>query len=139
MRLEKGFLHWKADILTEFDPFETGLDRFVKIDKADFIGKAALLGRVEAGPQRLLVTLSVDTKDAPSHGGASVRLDGRIVGTVTSAGWGHRTGLNLVYAFVDPAHAAIGTALTVDVIGAPVAAQVIKSGPYDPHYSLMRS
>jgi len=29
MRLEKGYLHWKADILTEFDPFETGLDRFV--------------------------------------------------------------------------------------------------------------
>jgi dimethylglycine dehydrogenase len=29
MRMEKGFLHWKADLLTEFDPFETGLDRFV--------------------------------------------------------------------------------------------------------------
>ena len=87
----------------------------------------------------MLVTLSVDTKDAPSHCGASVRLDRRILGTVTSAGWGHRTGLNLVYAFMDPAHAAIGTALTVDVIGAPVAAQVIKSGPYDPDYSLMRS
>lgn len=29
MRLEKGYLHWKSDLLTEFDPFETGLDRFV--------------------------------------------------------------------------------------------------------------
>jgi len=32
MRLEKGYLHWKTDILTEFDPFETGLQRFVKVD-----------------------------------------------------------------------------------------------------------
>ncbi|MEO1365478.1 MAG: FAD-dependent oxidoreductase, partial [Pseudomonadota bacterium] len=27
MRMEKGFLHWKADLITEFDPFETGLER----------------------------------------------------------------------------------------------------------------
>lgn len=33
MRMEKGFLHWKSEILTEFDPFETGLDRFVKLEK----------------------------------------------------------------------------------------------------------
>ena len=42
MRLEKGFLHWKADLLTEFDPFETGLDRFVRPDKGAFIGQDAL-------------------------------------------------------------------------------------------------
>jgi len=64
MRLEKGFLHWKSDILSEFDPFETGLDRFVDMNKPDFIGKSALAKRQKAGPQRKLVTLSVDTKDA---------------------------------------------------------------------------
>ena len=37
MRMEKGFLHWKSDLITEFDPFETGLDRFVKMGKPDFI------------------------------------------------------------------------------------------------------
>ena len=40
MRIEKGFLSWKADLLTEFDPFETGLDRFVTFDKDNFIGKS---------------------------------------------------------------------------------------------------
>ena len=44
MRMEKGYLHWKADILTEFDPYETGLDRFVKMDK-EFVGKAGVAGR----------------------------------------------------------------------------------------------
>ncbi|GHA51375.1 dimethylglycine dehydrogenase [Amylibacter ulvae] len=139
MRLEKGFLHWKADILTEFDPFETGLDRFVKMDKPDFIGKAALEKRMAAGMQRKLVTLVVDTKDAPAHGGASVRIDGRIVGTVTSGDWGHRTGLNLAYAFVEPAIGVPDTQVTIDVIGEPTAARVIEMGPYDPSYARMRA
>ena len=139
MRMEKGFLHWKADILTEFDPFETSLDRFVKMEKGDFIGKSALEARVKNGVTKRLVSLAIDCDHAPSHGGASVRLDGAIVGTVTSADWGHRTGLNLAYAFVDPEHAAPDTALTVDVIGAPIAARVIEAGPYDPDYSRMRA
>lgn len=139
MRMEKGFLHWKADILTEFDPFETGLDRFVKLDKGDFIGKVALLERVDKGPQRRLVSLAVDTADAPPHGGASVRIGGRIVGTVTSGDWGHRTGLNLAYAFVEPALAESGTSVTVDVIGTPTPAKVIAPGPYDPDYARMRA
>ncbi|WP_371155513.1 FAD-dependent oxidoreductase [Jannaschia sp. 2305UL9-9] len=139
MRLEKGFLHWKADILTEFDPFETGLDRFVKLQKPDFVGKAALLDAVDRGPRKKLVTLTVDCTHAAAHPGASVRLNGRIVGTVTSGDWGHRTGLNLAYAFVDPEVAAPDTALTVDVIGAPTPAMVIPTGPYDPGYDRMRA
>ena len=132
MRLEKGFLHWKADIITEFDPFETGLDRFVKPQKSDFVGKDALLQRMEAGPSRRLVTLVVDAQHAPAHGGASVRANGRVVGSVTSAGLGHRTGLNLAYAFMEPDFAAIGTELSVDIIGTAVPAKVIERGPYDP-------
>lgn len=139
MRMEKGFLHWKADILTEFDPFETGLDRFVKLEKPGFIGKEALLDRVENGPTRRLVTLAVDTSDAPAHGGASVWAQGRIIGTVTSGDWGHRTGLNLAYAFMEPAHCAPETPVTVDIIGEPAQARIIHSGPYDPGYDRMRA
>jgi len=139
MRLEKGFLHWKSDILSEFDPFETGLDRFVDMNKPDFIGKSALAKRQKAGPQRKLVTLSVDTKDTSAHGGASVRSNGRIMGTVTSGDWGHRTRLNLAYAFVEPDKAAPQTELTVDIIGVPTSARVIPACPYDPDYSRMRA
>jgi dimethylglycine dehydrogenase len=139
MRLEKGFLHWKADILTEFDPFETGLDRFVTLGKGDFVGKSALQERHKTGPQRRLVTLALDCQHAPAHGGASVRDNGQIVGTVTSADWGHRTGLNLAYAFVTPDVARTGTALTVEVIGQPVRARVIPPSPYDPEHRRMRA
>ncbi|MEM8728354.1 MAG: FAD-dependent oxidoreductase [Pseudomonadota bacterium] len=139
MRLEKGFLHWKADIVTEFDPYETGLDRFVTLDKASFVGKEALLARQARGPQRKRVSLVLDARDAPAQPGASVRVDGAVVGTVTSAEWGHRTGLNLAYAYLDPAHGADGTALSVDLLGAPVPARVIPDGPFDPTHQRMRA
>lgn len=138
MWLEKGFLHWKADLLTEFDPFETGLERFVKMDKPDFIGKAALSKRVATGARKKLASLHIDCTNAPAHGGASVKVDGRVIGTITSGDWGHRLGMNLAYGFVTPEHAVIGTKMTVDVIGKPVLATVIDAGPYDPTNGIMR-
>lgn len=131
MRLEMGYLHWKADLLTEFDPFETGLDRFVKLDKGNFVGRDALVKLHEQGPQRKLVTLRVDSDFAPAHGGASVMQGDTVVGTVTSGDWGHRVGMNLAYAFVMPDQAAIGTTSEIDIIGTRVAAEVIAPGPYE--------
>ncbi|MBD8877188.1 GcvT family protein [Roseibium polysiphoniae] len=139
MRLEKGFLHWKVDLLTEFDPFETGLDRFVTLDKGDFIGREALMQRIDAGPKRKLVTLAIDASDAPAHAGASVKTADGIVGTVTSAGWGHRTGLNLAYAFVTPSSSEEGQELTVDILGQSLPARVIAFAPYDPKHERMRA
>ncbi|MGB3146513.1 MAG: glycine cleavage T C-terminal barrel domain-containing protein, partial [Paracoccaceae bacterium] len=138
MRMEKGYLHWKADILTEFTPYETGLERFVKMEKGDFVGKAALAAQAAKGPRRLLVSLQIDCDRTPARGGSSVMLDGRVVGTVTSGDWGHRLGINIAYAFVEPALAAPGTTLAIDMLGSLQAAKVIASGPYDPDGKRMR-
>ncbi len=139
MRLEKGFLHWKSDLLTEFDPYETGLERFVKLDKGDFIGKRALEARRAAGPRKRLVTLKIEGRDAPAHGGASVMLEGRVVGTVTSGDWGHRVGANLAYAYVAPELSEVGTEMEVDIIGRLVPALVIAPSPYDPEMARPRA
>ncbi|WP_339763429.1 FAD-dependent oxidoreductase [uncultured Sulfitobacter sp.] len=138
MRLEKGFLHWKADLLTEFDPFETVLDRFVKLEKGDFIGKDALQRRKAEGPRKKLVTLKVEADHAPAHGGASLMRDGKVVGTVTSGDWGHRVQMNLAYAFVEPDLSAEGSTMQIDLYGDLVNATVIAPSPYDPDYTLMR-
>ncbi|MEO0865985.1 MAG: glycine cleavage T C-terminal barrel domain-containing protein, partial [Pseudomonadota bacterium] len=137
MRMEKGYLHWKADLITEFGPFETGLDRFVKMDK-EFIGKPALEMRQAAGMKRKLVSLRVEATNAHAEGGASVMLDGDVVGTVTSGDWGHRSGMNLAYAFVRPDLTQEGMALTIDMLGKIVPATVIAPGPYDPDTSRPR-
>lgn len=138
MRMEKGFLHWKADLTTEFDPFETGLARFVRLDKGDFIGKSALLKRRDAGPTRKLVTLRVDTAQRPAHPGASLMQGDRVVGTTTSADYGHRVGMNLAYAFVEPEMADAGCAMQVDICGTRVDAEVIPPSPYDPDFTRVR-
>ncbi|MEQ8895666.1 MAG: FAD-dependent oxidoreductase [Roseovarius sp.] len=138
MRMEKGFMHWKADLITEFDPFETGLDRFVKMDKGDFIGKAALAKRYSEGRRQKLVTLKLDANHAPAHGGASLMHGATVVGTVTSGDWGHRVGMNLAFAFVDPQMSGEGSIMQLDLCGDLVDAEVIAPSPYDPSYALMR-
>jgi len=139
MRMEKGFLHWKTDLLTEFDPFETGLSRFVKLDKGDFIGKTALLARHAEGLRKQLVTLRIDATHAPALGGASLMGGDRVVGTVTSGDWGHRIGMNLAYAFVRPELAEVGRVLQLDHYGDLVDAEVIAPSPYDPTFARMRA
>ncbi len=134
MRIEKGFLHWKTEILTEFDPFETGLTRFVRMEKGDFVGKAALMRRQTAGPSRRLVTMRVDCLDRSAQGGASVMKAGDVVGTVTSGAWGHRTDLNLAMAFVDIDVADEGARLGIDMLGKIFEAEVITPCPYDPAF-----
>ncbi|QXT39603.1 GcvT family protein [Gymnodinialimonas ceratoperidinii] len=139
MRMEKGFLHWKADLITEFDPFETGLARFVKLEKDGFIGREALLQRHAKGPQKQLVSLSIDTRRAPAHPGASLMQNDTVVGTITSGDFGHRVGMNLAYAFVDPDLASPGSEMALDLCGRRVAARVIEPSPYDPKFDRMRS
>jgi dimethylglycine dehydrogenase len=137
MRLEKGYLHWKADLSTEYDPFETGLGRFVAMDKPGFIGRSALVTRT--GPHRVLVTLVVNTDDAPAHSGASVMLGDRVVGTVTSGDWGHRVQRNIALAFVDPGHAAPGTGLEIDILGTRVPSKTVTGPLYDPDNARVRA
>ena len=139
MRMEKGFLHWKSEILTEFDPYETALDRFVKIGRPDFIGKDALLKRKEHGVSKKLVTLRVAATHAPARGGSSVMQDGKVVGTVTSGDWGHRVGMNLAYAFVDPHLAVEGSKIQLDMYGDMVDVDVIPPSPYDASFERVRS
>ena len=136
MRMGKGFMHWKAELITEFDPFETGLGRFVKLGKGEFIGKDALLKRQADGPCQKLVTLKIDATHAPEHGGASLMQGDTVVGTITSGDWGHRVGMNLAFAFVDPELASEGSTMQLDLCGSLIGAEVIAPSPYDPSYAL---
>ncbi len=138
MRMEKGFMHWKAELITEYDPFETSLGRFVNPDKHGFVGKEALLDRLAGGPRRRLVSLKIDATHAPAHGGASLMLDDGVVGSVTSGEWGHRVGLNLAYAFITPELADEGSRMSLDLCGELVGAEVIAASPYDPGFTRMR-
>ena len=87
-RLEKGYLYWSGDITPDTNPYEAGLGFAVDLDKGDFIGSAALAAIKADGPARKLATFTVDGF-VPFHGGEPIMLDGAVVGSVTSGGFGH--------------------------------------------------
>ena len=132
MRLEKGYRHWKADLIYEHNPFESVLDRFVRMDKPEFVGKSALLEQLERGHRKLFISMVVDCDVAPAHTGDPVYCDGVQVGSVTSGGYGHRVKKNIAMAFVEPGAAAVGTALEVGLLGERHAAVVVTPCLYDP-------
>jgi dimethylglycine dehydrogenase len=137
MRLEKGYLHWKADLITEFNPIETGLTRFVSTKK-DFAGKPALNKMIASGPRRVLTMFEVDDDKAAPHPGDSVMDGDTVVGTVTSSGYGHRVGKTLAIAFVDPAYSKLDTAVQFEYLGRTADGRAVEMCQYDPDNTLVR-
>ena len=135
MRMEKGYLAWKSDLLTEFDPFEAGLERFVNLNKDNFIGKEALKSRLKDGPKQKLVCLKIDCKYAPAYSGASVIDNDKVIGVITSGEWGYRVNLNLAYAYVNPEKSKEGTQMYIDLLGELLLVEVIPFCSYDESYS----
>ena len=131
MRMEKGYRHWKSDLIYERNPIESALDRFVKMDKTNFVGKAALENEIARGPKKLFVTLTLDCDVAEAHAGDSLYCDEQLVGTVTSGAYGHRVKKNIAYAFVDPEHSELGKQLSIDLLGTRYTATISAPCLYD--------
>ena len=140
LRLEKSFGIWSAEFTQAYTPRMTGMDRWIAWDKVDFVGrKPALAEREGPPPWRELVTLAIDALDADASGYEPVWQEGAKVGFITSGGYGHTIGRSLAMALVAPEAAAIGTALTVHIVGAERGARVIAPSPYDPAGKAMRA
>jgi len=139
MRLEKGYRHWKADLIVEHNPMESRLERFVNMDKPDFIGKTALQDQMGRGPRKLFVHMTVDCDLASAHGGDPVFAGDKQVGSITSGGYGFRTSKNIAYAFVDPDVAETGHSLSIGILGERYNAVVVEPILYDPTNERARS
>jgi dimethylglycine dehydrogenase len=131
MRMEKGYGHWKADIISEFNPIEAGLGRFVDMSK-EYDGKPGLMAQLSGKLRKQRVMLLLDSTSAPAQPGEGVFINAKPVGSITSAAWGYRVNSNLAMAYIDPQYAAEGTVLEVILIGEPTRAHVCKPCIYDP-------
>ncbi len=137
MRLEKGYGHWKSDLITEFNPVEAGLERFVDFNKS-FVGKSGLIARMENGNRRVRVMLELNVDTAPAQPGEGVFANGRPAGSITSAAWGYRTGKNLAMAYLEPEFSSHGTQLEVHLLGNQTKARVCALCQFDPENRLPR-
>jgi glycine cleavage system T protein len=138
-RLEKGYRVWGADITPEDTPYEAGLGFAVKLDKGDFIGRDALVAAQERGLERRLACLVLDDPRAVALGSEPVRIDGRIVGRVTSGGYGYTVQRSIAYAYVPAADAEIGREVEVEIFGEWIRGEVAREPLYDPDGTAVRS
>ena len=138
LRLEKGYRVWGVDITSETDPYQAGLGFCVRLDKGEFIGRAALLEKRESPAPSKLACLVLDDPRAVALGSEPVRVDGNVVGRVTSGGYGYTVGRSIAYAYI-PAACPVDTAVEVDIFGAWVGGRVAKEPLYDPTGARVRS
>ena len=84
MRLEKNFPTWFRELRPIYGPFEGAMDRFIKMEKNDFIGRDAAAREQQAGPKLKRVSLVVDAADADVMGDEPIwaKVNGRDYGTV---------------------------------------------------------
>jgi 4-methylaminobutanoate oxidase (formaldehyde-forming) len=135
LRIEKGYRAWASDLDAETTPDEAGLSFAVKRDKGEFIGRDAL-----REPRQKLVCLVLDDPRAIALGSEPVRdARGRIVGRVTSGGYGYAVGASIALAYVPLTHAEPGTTLEVDIFGDWIAAVVRAEPLYDPKGERVRA
>ena len=126
LRLEAGMPLYGNELGVDTNPFEAGLGRVVKLDKAgDFVGRAALATVSEAGPTKRLVGLIVRGRGIARHGYAVHGPDGAPCGTVTSGTLSPTLGAAIAMAYVPPAQAEPGTMLSVAIRDARVPAEVV--------------
>ena len=141
MRLEKSYRMWGSDMTRDYTPFETGLERFVRLNKGEFIGRAALLKQQAAGVPNHFVTLIVKgVTDADPLGNEPLfDQGGKMVGRATAGGYGHAVRQSIAIGYVQPACSALGTELQIEILGKRHAATVVRESPYDPDNLQLRA
>ncbi len=139
LRMEKSYRGWGSELTTEIGMFEASMERFIRLDKADFIGKAATLSMQSHGPRTKLVCLEVANTDSDCVGNEPVYRDGKIAGLTTSGGYGFAVKKSLAFAYVDPSLIEAGTGLEVLMFGEKRSATVIPESPWDPSNARLKS
>jgi 4-methylaminobutanoate oxidase (formaldehyde-forming) len=139
LRLEKGYRVWSSDITPDENPYEAGLGFAVALDKpGGFLGREALVAAKAAGPRKRLRCLVLDDPGSVCLGNEPVRVDGQVVGRVTSGGYGFAVERSIAYAYLPP-NAAIGTRGDVEVFGEWIGFEVAREPLWDPAGERIRS
>jgi 4-methylaminobutanoate oxidase (formaldehyde-forming) len=134
LRLEKGYRVWGADITPDETPFEAGLGFAVRKSDPTFIGARAL----DPDPPRRLRCIVLEDPRSVALGNEPVRIDGKVVGRVTTGGYGYTVQRSLAYAYL-PAEVSVGTAVAIDIFGRWVEGEVTAEPLFDPRGERVRS
>ena len=132
-RIEKGYGSWGREYSPEYWPQEVGLDRLIKLDKPEFLGRAAWLKLKEREPREKLVILEIEATTADASGGEPVFMtDGTPVGRVSSGAYGYSVDKSLALAFIKTPFISVEAEYDVAVLGQSHRAKMLPEAPFDP-------
>jgi dimethylglycine dehydrogenase len=138
LRMEKGYRGWGSELTAEIDMFEASMDRFIRLDKPDFIGRDASLSLKQRGARMQLAYLEVDATDSDCMGNEPVYAGDKLVGVTTSGAFGHVTAKSLAFAYVPPDMTDSGTEFEILLFGERRKARVLADAAWDAKNERMR-
>ena len=141
LRLEKSYRLIPRELSIEYAALESGLDRFVHLNKGSFIGRDALVRWQQQGFKNRFVTMEVhNIRDADARGNEALYdKKGNLIGRCTSGGFGWRLNKSLALGMVRPEFGELGSEMTVKILGDSYPATVIEESPFDPENARLRA
>ena len=130
LRLESKMALYGHEISDKINVWEAGLDRYCKMEKGDFIGRAALERAKAAGLARTLIGLEMIDRGIARDEYPCCNEAGEAIGVITSGSPSPTLGKNIALAYVPPAYSAVGTSLCVEIRGRKCKAQVVPTPFY---------
>ena len=130
LRLEAKLPLYGHEISDTINVWEAGLERWCKLEKPEFIGRAALEKAKASGLQRTLVGLEMVGRGIARDGYKVLDGGGREIGYVTSGSPAPFLKKNIALAYVPPAFSAIGSSVNVEIRGQGVEARVVPTPFY---------
>ena len=134
LRIEKGYRYFGSDLTASDTPYEGGVGFCVDPErKTGFLGAEAVAAARQRGPRHRLRTVVVGDggEYLTLYGGEAVRIDGRVAGRVRSCAYAFTAGAMVALATLPP-NVREGAAVSVEVLGEPVAGRVAADVLYDP-------
>lgn len=133
LRFEAGLPLYGDELTEEITPIMAGLGMFVKLDKAEFIGKEALAKQKAEGVAKKLVGIELADKAIPRHG-YTVLKDGQPIGEVTTGYHTLSTDKSVCMALIDSQYAALDTEVDIQIRKKVFAGKVVKKLFYEKRY-----
>jgi aminomethyltransferase len=130
LRLEAKMALYGHEISDTINVWEAGLDRYCKMEKGEFVGRASLAKASSAGLKRTLVGLETIERGIARDGYRVFDSAGEEIGVVTSGSPSPTLCKNIALAYVPPAFAEVGTILSVEVRTQRIKAQVVPTPFY---------
>ncbi len=124
LRLEAAYCLYGHELDEQTNPLEANLGWTVKLQKGEFIGRAALLQVKEQGPRRKLIGVSLVDRGVP-RGGYLIYEHDQPIGALTSGSPGITVNKNIGLGYVEAAHAVVGNTVYIDIRGRRMAAQIV--------------